>query len=124
MIRRLFTETALVQGALTAAASVAGLAVAGIPAAVGLAMGGSLAIADVSALAFIASTISTGRVRSKVAALTLLVAKMPLLAAAVYVLVVPLKVHAIGLLLGVSTMLPAVFYAAVRHKRLAARETT
>jgi len=122
MARRLVVEALAVQIAAGVACSAVALAVSGPSAALGVAAGTLLAVADLAVIAFLVSTIASGKLRSRALCLAALVAKMPLLAAAVWAAVVALGLHVIGLVTGVSTVFPAVFFAAYRHQRLASTE--
>lgn len=80
--------------------------------------GAAVSAADLWAIATLVRRLSKGKLRSRIFYTVALAAKLPLLILAVYLLVVVLKLEAVGLLIGFSTMVLAILYAGFRYQQL------
>jgi hypothetical protein len=86
---------------------------------------GLISAADLALISLITGRLAAGRTRGRIFYSVVLSLKFPLLAAAVYLLVVVLSLDTMGLIIGFSTLVMAVLYASVSYqKRLAGGEGT
>lgn len=95
--------------AMATIAVVAVSLVAGTEAGIGAAWGAGLATANWLALRWVMRQVATGSNQKKSALMVLLVLKMGLLGLICWVLVAQWKVHPVGFVIALGTMVPAIF---------------
>lgn len=111
------TRTMVLQLALALLAAAVSLTVWGPDAALAALVAGLVSCADLAIMALAATRLSVEAVKSRVFYTIVLGIKFPALIAIVYLLVVTLTMSAIGLIVGFSTLVVAVLYAAVSFQK-------
>ena len=105
------------QLALALVAALVSLSVWDLETAAAVIAAGLVSCADLGVMAVAAARLSQEQVRSRIFYTVVLGIKFPALVAVVYLLVAILKLSALGLVIGFSTLVVAVLYAAVSFQK-------
>lgn len=111
------TRTMVLQLVLALVAAAIALTVWDLETALAALVAGLVSCADLTVMALAAARLTAQRVRSRVFYTVVLGIKFPALIGIVYLLVVTLTMNALGLIIGFSTLVVAVLYAAVSFQK-------
>jgi hypothetical protein len=117
MSKRLLQQSLALQLVLAGLATLMALVTFDAATALAVATAGIIASADLLVMALSSYKLSQDKVRSRVFYSVALGLKFPALIALVYLLVVVLQMNPLGLIIGFSTLVVAVMYAAVGYQR-------
>jgi len=118
MNKRLFARSLALQLVLTALAAVIGLIVWDLETALAVLAAGAVSTLELWVMGVAVAKLAEGKARSRGFFTVGLGLKFPVLILVVYLLVVVLRLNAVGLMVGFSTLVVAILYASLSFQKM------